>query len=333
MKKRLLSFVIILTLVLGMTVTSESFAASVSARLSGGSCQVGKTVTVTLTYSGPQLFGATATLSYDTSALELTGTGGNITTPNGNSFLIETMGATSMSATFTFKAKKAGSYTVSASTTNGLTYDSEEFSCAPVSATVKVTEPPEPAKPSKPSTGTSSGSGTNTNSGTPNRRGDFTEEEKIEPEEEEEEKPLEKPEQIEVEIGGKDYVIFEDLKKEDAPEGFKLATAKYGQWEWEVPVYAEEDGTYILICVVNKETEAKEFFLYSEEDEGSFSSEIPVSVAEFMEYKELAEAAKAGERNDDSILLPVMIGVLIAAAACAIVLQIIILRKRRDTVE
>lgn len=333
MKKRLLSFVIILTLVLGMTVTSESFAASVSVRLSGGSCKVNEKVTVTLTYSGETLGAAIVKLDYDHDALSLIGHGGNASTPNGDSFLLNTDGTSSMVATFTFTAKKTGEYKVVANTNEGETWESGPFSCAPVSATVKVTEPPEPAKPSKPSTGTSSGSGTNTNSGTPNRRGDFTEEEKIEPEEEEEEKPLEKPEQIEVEIGGKAYIIFEDLKKEDAPEGFKLATAKYGQWEWEVPVYAEEDGTYILICAVNKKTETKEFFLYSEEDGGSFSSEIPVSVAEFMEYKELAEEAKAEERSNDSILLPVMIGVLIAAAACAIVLQIIILRKRRDIVE
>ena len=143
MKKRLLTLVIIFTLAIGMTVTSEGFGASVSARMSGGSCQVGNKVTVTLTYSGPKLFGATATLNYDSSALTLTGYGGNVTTQNGNSFLLETMGSTSMSATFTFTTKKSGNYTVSASTSSGLTYDSENFSCSTVSAQVKVTDPPK----------------------------------------------------------------------------------------------------------------------------------------------------------------------------------------------
>ena len=50
-------------------------------------------------------------------------------------------------------------------------------------------------------------------------------------EEQEEEEPLEKPEQIEVEIGDKTYVICEDITEEDAPAGFKLAKAKYGEKE------------------------------------------------------------------------------------------------------
>lgn len=341
MRKRLLSLVVILTLALGITVTSEGFGASVSAGMSGGSCEVGKTATVTLTYSGPQLFAATATLSYDSSALELTGYGGSVTTRNGNSFLLETMGSTSMSATFTFKVKKAGTYAVSASTSAGLTYDSEEFSCSTVSASIKATEP-QAAKPSTPSSGSSSSSssgsssssssGSNTNSGTPNRRGDFTEAEKVEPEEEEEEEePLEKPEQVEVEIGDKTYIICEDIKEEDAPAGFKLATVKYGEWDWEVPAYADEEGKYVLICLMDKESEKRQFFLYDEEG-GTFDDEIPVSVAEFMEYKNLAAAAAEAENEeeeDNNVLVPVLIVCLAAAAAYAAVLQVMMIKKKR----
>ncbi len=349
MKKRLLYLVMILTLVLGMTFTQEGFGASVSAGMSGGSCQVGKTVTVTLTYSGATMGASTINLSYDSSALTLSGQGGNISMANGNTFLLEAMGTSSMSATFTFTAKKAGNYTVTATTTAGETWDQGSFSCGPVSATIKVSEPQSSSGGSSSSgssgssssgsssSSSSSSSGSNTNSGTPNRRGDFTDEELIKTdteEEQEEEEPLEKPEQIEVEIGDKTYVICEDITEEDAPAGFKLAKAKYGEWDWEIAVYSDEEGNYVLVCLMVKETEDRQFFRYNEE-KGTFNDEIPVSVAEFMEYKNLAAAAAAddGEEENDSILVPVLIGILIVAAAGVIVLQVNIIRKRKNSEE
>lgn len=102
---------------------------------------MGKTVTVTLTYSGATMGASTINLSYDSSALTLSGQGGNISMANGNTFLLEAMGTSSMSATFTFTAKKAGNYTVTATTTAGETWDQGSFSCGPVSATIKVSEP------------------------------------------------------------------------------------------------------------------------------------------------------------------------------------------------
>ena len=75
MKKRLLYLVMILTLVLGMTFTQEGFGASVSAGMSGGSCQVGKTVTVTLTYSGATMGASTINLSYDSFCVDIIWTG------------------------------------------------------------------------------------------------------------------------------------------------------------------------------------------------------------------------------------------------------------------
>lgn len=349
MKKRLLYLVMILTLVLGVTFTQEGFGASVSAGMSGGSCQVGKTVTVTLTYSGAELFGATATLSYDSSALTLTnvqGGSGVTVTRNGNIVLLETMGSSTMSVTFTFSANKSGKYNVTATTSSGLTFSGEEFQCGARTATITVSEPPSKDNTSGSSGSSSSGSsssssssssGSNTNSGTPNRRGDFTDEELIKTdteEEQEEEEPLEKPEQIEVEIGDKTYVICEDITEEDAPAGFKLAKAKYGEWDWEIAVYSDEEGNYVLVCLTDKETEDRQFFRYNEE-KGTFNDEIPVSVAEFMEYKNLAAAAAAddGEEENDSILVPVLIGILIVAAAGVIVLQVNIIRKRKNSEE
>lgn len=325
MKKRLLSLIIILTLVFGITITSEGFGVSVRAGVSSNSCEVGKEATVTLTYSGSNLFAAQGTLSYDSSALELIGAGGSITSRNGNGFLMETTGASSMSATFTFKAKKAGRYSVTATTSQGMTMDGVEFSCGAATGTVTVKEPAAP-KPSKPS------SGSNTNSGTPNRRGDFKDSEKVEDEPEEEE-PQEKPEQVEVEIGDKTYIICEDIKEEDAPAGFKLTTVKYGEWDWEVSAYTDEDGAYVLICLMDKETGEREFFVYDAEG-GAFKDKISVSVKDFIEYNDLkAEAAEAEneEKSGAKYLVPALVGLLVAAAAYAAVLQVMILRKRKNT--
>ena len=170
-----------------------------------------------------------------------------------------------------------------------------------------------------------------------NHDGDFTDEELIKTdteEEQEEEEPLEKPDQIEVKIGDKTYVICEDITEEDAPAGFKLAKAKYGEWDWEIAVYSDEEGNYVLVCLMVKETEDRQFFRYNEE-KGTFNDEIPVSVAEFMEYKNLAAAAAADdeEEENDSVLVPVLIGVLIVAAAGVIVLQVNIIRKRKNSEE
>ena len=326
MKRKLLSLIMILTLVLGLAATQQSFGASVSAGMSGGSCEVGKTVTVTLNYSGATMGAATVNLSYDSSALTLSGQGGNVSMANGNTILLEAMGTSTMSATFTFTTKKAGSFTVTATTTAGETWDQGSFSASPVSATVKVTEPPKAeSKPPASSSSTSS----NTNSGTPNRRGDFTEEAKVE---EVEEEPQEKPEQIEVEVGDREYIIYEDLSAEDAPAGFELGKAHYGEWDWEIAVYVDKENDYVLVCLQDKESGEKQFFLYDEE-KGSFGRAVSLTVDEFIDYRNLsaaAAAAAAEPEEEESGLSPtvILLGVLIAAVACAIVLQILSLKKR-----
>ena len=330
MKRRLLSLIMILTLVLGLAATQQSFGASVSAGMSGGSCEVGKTVTVTLTYSGDGLFGATATLNYDSSALTMVGnpvgSSGVTVTANGNTILVDAMDVDTMAISFQFKANKKGNYTITATTSSGLLYSGEEFSCGAVSATVKVTEPPKAeSKPPASSSSTSS----NTNSGTPNRRGDFTEEAKVE---EVEEEPQEKPEQIEVEVGDREYIIYEDLSAEDAPAGFELGKAHYGEWDWEIAVYVDKENDYVLICLQDKESGEKQFFLYDEE-KGSFGRAVSLTVDEFIDYRNLsaaAAAAAAEPEEEESSLSPtvILLGVLIAAVACAIALQIVILKKR-----
>lgn len=130
-----------------------------------------------------------------------------------------------------------------------------------------------------------------------------------------------------MEISNKTYIIFEDIKEEEAPSGFKLDKAKYGEWKWEINVYKDEEGKYTLVCMQDKESGEKVFFTYDEE-KGTFGSSIAVSVAEFMEYKDLAAEASEKGKEKNSMAPMIALGAWGVAGTAAAIWQFVRARKR-----
>ena len=74
MRRRIFIILTALILAFGVFDMSAAFGAtSVKASLTGGSCNKGQNITVTLTYSGTTFGSATASFKYDTTKLQLVG--------------------------------------------------------------------------------------------------------------------------------------------------------------------------------------------------------------------------------------------------------------------
>lgn len=261
MKKRILALTLTFVLVFGMMLTTEAFGA-VSASLSGGKTYIkGDSISMTLTYSGGNFGGVEATLSYDKNILEFVSSSGGTFNPAVGKIVLDAGGSPSLSITFTFKAKNTGSTTVSVVNAQGGTMDGVAFTNgASATVTVKDPPPPTPEKPAKPATKPDTKPATKPSSGT-NGRGDFDEENVGVPEEPVEEiDPSVKPEEIEVTVGSKTYVICEDLKDKELPEGFEATKYEYGEYKWSIQVAESESSKHTLILLKDKESGKESWF-------------------------------------------------------------------------
>ncbi len=120
----------------------EAFAASAKVSLSGGgTVEKGDSLTITLKYSGATFGSATARVTYDSSILEYTSCTGAEANGGGGTVILTMAngsGVESLSCKLKFKAKKAGSTSVSVSTTDVYNIDLEELSAGSASTTVTV---------------------------------------------------------------------------------------------------------------------------------------------------------------------------------------------------
>ena len=306
MKKRLVSIAVIFFMISGVCNIDKGYAASVGVSVSGASCQVGQNVNVTIAYSGGYPALAKFSLSYDTSKLELVSSGGLYA--NGNAYLMESnnAGAASISATFTFRAKAAGDAYVSVSTIEGVTWNDEMFGGS-ASATVKISSASSGGGSSSTSGGSSSTSGGSSSSNkkpssNTNGRGDFTDTSLGTPDdpqsEEEAVDPSEKPDQIQITIGDKTYIIVEDLSEKKMTEGFTAADSKYGEYEWKIQVAKSDESKYTLILLKDSETDEESWFFYDEET-GQVTSSTSLDVMGTLEYERLL--LESEEQADDNV--------------------------------
>ena len=325
MRKRIVTLVIAVTLILGMSTIGQAFAVSASMS-GGGTYEVGDTVTVTLTYSGGQFGAVQGTFSYNSNVLTLQGnpSGGTYNAANGI-IIMDAAGASSLSMTFTFKATAVGPANISVSNVTGGTIDKVEFNNG-ASTVVTVVEPAT-STPSTPSgsqgsggssssgsSGSSSSGGSGTTHSSPsgtNGRGDFTEEEAVEQEEPD---PSEKPEQIEVTVGDATYVIVEDLSEKELPEGFEAKDAVYGEYEWPIQLAVSEKSQYVLILLSGLESGEESWFFYDEES-GAITGSKTITVAEALEYESLSKAPK--EDGDNSLTIALGAAAAVFALAFA----------------
>lgn len=299
MKKRLFTLTIVFVMIIGMMFTTEGFAASASASISGGTVTVGQNITVRLTYTGTNLSLATSSISYDTLILQLTHING-MAVSGTNICVTESTGpgTPTMSSTLTFRAKAVGTSKVSASTSEIIDWNGDAVSggsAPPTTVTVKA--------PATSSGGSSSSSSKKTTSG---GRGNFKASNTGTPdevEEVEEVDPSVKPEQIEIVLGGRTYIICEVLKDKELPEGFTASDMEYGEYKWGIQVAKSEDSQYTLILLTDKETGEEGWFFFDEET-GAITNSTTLTVAETLEHEKLVAESK---NKDTENLLKIFI--------------------------
>lgn len=135
-----------------MILGNTSFAAAGSVQLSGGSANVGATVTVngTVKCSSGKMGAASVVMTFDPSALQyVSGSSGT----NGGSGSVQYAGwgdgsVTSLSFSMKFKVLKEGSHKISVSSAEVYDFDEQQLTISKGSATVKGVVP-EPEKPSQ----------------------------------------------------------------------------------------------------------------------------------------------------------------------------------------
>lgn len=396
--------------------TAEAATASMSLA-GGGTVEKGSNVSITLKYSGATFGSATASVSYDSSVLEFVscsggeagGGGGNVkvTMANGT-------GTKALSATLTFKALKAGTSNITATTSDIYNIDLEELSAGSrsTSVTVKssqtavssnnnlkymyvsagtlspafspsvtsykvnvghnvttclITAECESAKATLAVTGSSSlkvGSNTRkvtvtaengaakTYTITINRAAEGEnagdKDDEIKPQDNEtQDKEPQKPEAIETVVGGKTFIIEEDLADIEIPKGFSIAEANCN--DKKIPVIKTADGKISMGLLREKDADdigGGKWFFYAESKnmfyaKKSMSAEqlaaYGSSVAELAEKTAVqpeeneAEAEKKGgiEITSENIIYYVLgltLGLLFIAV---IVLQVQIMRNRK----
>ena len=125
-----------------ITDAENAFASSAKVSLSGGgTVEKGDSLTITLKYSGATFGSATARVTYDSSILEYSSSSGAEANGGGGTVILTMAngsGTESLSCKLKFKAAKAGSTTVSVSTTDVYNIDMEELTAGSASTTVTV---------------------------------------------------------------------------------------------------------------------------------------------------------------------------------------------------
>ena len=142
-KTVIVAVIAVTMLIAGFSVETENaFAASAKVSLSGGgTVEKGDSLTITLKYSGATFGSATARVTYDSSILEYSSCSGAEANGGGGTVILTMAngsGTEALSCKLKFKAVKAGSTTVSVSTTDVYNIDMEELTAGSASTTVTV---------------------------------------------------------------------------------------------------------------------------------------------------------------------------------------------------
>jgi len=249
---------ILLVALILVVLPANAFAASASASVSSSTVKPGDTVTVTVTFRGTDIGVVDGTFSYDPSILQYIG--GSGTSGGGGSGLIKLVtsapNSSSLSATMTFKALKAGSATVSATAGLILSYHEEKsLGTASASARVTVKAPGSSSSSSKPNNNSSSNTNTsnNTDSSKPKTSEPNTKEEK----EESPTNPVEGT--IKVTMGDKELYLWKDLSSVKLPDGFKSGEAFYKTVKIQAAV--GENRNITLVYLTDEKGENGSFYI------------------------------------------------------------------------
>lgn len=140
----------------------------------------------------------------------------------------------------------------------------------------------------------------------------------------------ERPQQLEVAVGEKEYVVVENYADIEIPQGLAVTVAKLG--EYDIPALADKDLKYTLVLLYDEETGDNAWFFYDQE-KSEFSASVPMSTDELIDFlaaasSERAEKVEAQEGITTNTILFIALGVTGAALLAVIIaLQVKIIRK------
>lgn len=143
----------------------------------------------------------------------------------------------------------------------------------------------------------------------------------------------ERPDELKVTVGDKEYIVVENFGDKDVPKGFAMGVVKLG--EYEVPGFTDKNLKYTLVLLKDGETGDEKWFFYNEE-KGEFLTTVELTPEDIIAYEEAAE--KAGREADDSeekgiktetILLAVLGVTGAALLGVVIALQIKLIKSKR----
>ncbi len=144
--------------------------------------------------------------------------------------------------------------------------------------------------------------------------------------------PDDTPSTVTVKVGDKEYTVNDTFTENDFPTGFTMTIAKYG--DIDIPVIKDNALKYTLVLLTDPETGDSKWFFYDEETD-TFSDRVEMTADEAMEYANLlsdysvADEEESGMSTTDKILFIGLGGTVAALAVAIIVLQAMILRKKK----
>lgn len=320
--KKIIKIFFTIVICLGITSTC-AFAASTS--MSGGSCKVGETVSVTLKYSGDKFGSAMPTFSYDTSILKFesysAGSGTSVTPKGDNKrFLIEANDSSSMSITLKFKALKSGTASVAVGSAEGANWDEKSITLPASNCSVTVKQETT-VKPSSKS-GSEKVYETNKKENKSQMSANSDKEDVD---------PSIKPNVIPVVINEKTYGVVENLSDVEIPKGFKIVDIEYGKYKWKIqgiedvafveekPEGVEPGRTMILL----KDPDGNDLWVFYNKEKGTVSLETSMENEEYLRvHNELT--TKAGSES----AIPVIIAASFAILSLLLAIYILVTNKK-----
>lgn len=144
----------------------------------------------------------------------------------------------------------------------------------------------------------------------------------------------ETPEEINVTVGGKEYVLDENISENNIPEGFTITSAMYGQQE--IPVIKDSQLKYTFALLKDGETGDSKWFFFNEEND-TFSSSVEISSEDAMKYAQLVAAENTNGSEPSGIgmtekILYIALGITVAALILTVAVMKI-KRKKREKLE
>ncbi|MBQ9961646.1 MAG: cadherin-like beta sandwich domain-containing protein [Firmicutes bacterium] len=145
-----------------------------------------------------------------------------------------------------------------------------------------------------------------------------------------------RPDQFEVKVGDKTYLICENYDSKDIPQGFTMTVADFG--EYEIPVFKDAELKYTVALLEDKATGDDNWFFYNEESD-AFEQKTSLSAKEIIEYEEMilkGTDSPSGDNKTDAtekMLFIALGGTLLLLFVAVLLLQFKIMKSRKRDLE